>query len=218
METDKCPVSLMAASMLRAVFDIHAAMLNYDGVAKSPSYGRLRKKAAGKECKSRGVRRTETYAATTRDTARHSIRPFFEAVKLPLIPVDLSGTQMKQTLEDDLEYLHRTYDHDITATPCLAGALMSGQPSASAGSRIQTLSIRDETTMVQPMQEQAVDTTVVKAFVAGGHDGFLRIIGNTPDEDTGVIDSDAFLDYLKQLGTFPPDAQQPASATMQHAG
>jgi hypothetical protein len=43
--------------------------------------GRLRKKAAGKAREPRGMRRTLTYAAMTKDEAQRSIRPFYEAVK-----------------------------------------------------------------------------------------------------------------------------------------
>jgi IS4 transposase len=43
--------------------------------------GRLRKKAAGKARESRGVRRTLSYAAATRDEAQRSIRAFYEVVK-----------------------------------------------------------------------------------------------------------------------------------------
>ncbi|WP_051327913.1 bifunctional metallophosphatase/5'-nucleotidase [Desulfatirhabdium butyrativorans] len=179
------PGPLAAASMLRAVPGAQVAVLNYGGVRKGFSAG------------------TVTLADVL------EVLPFANT----LIRVDLSGARLKQTLEDALEYLHRKYGHDTAAAPYLAGASMSVQPSAPAGSRIQTLSIRDESGMLRPVQERAVYTTVVNAFVAGGHDGF-RIIGNTPGEDTGIIDSDAFLDYLKQLGTIPADAKQPQAGRL----
>ena len=177
---DSGPGPLAAASMLRAVPGAQVAILNYGGVRKGFAAG----------------------AITLADVLE--VLPFANT----LIRVNLSGAQLKQSLEDALEYLHRKYGHDTDAAPYLAGALMRVQPSAPAGSRIQTLSIRDETGMLRPVQEQAVYTTVVNAFVAGGHDGF-RIIGNIPGEDTGIIDSDAFLDDLKQLGTIPADAKPP---------
>jgi len=44
--------------------------------------GRLRKKAAGKARKPRGMRCTSVYAAMTKDEAQRSIRTFYEAVKI----------------------------------------------------------------------------------------------------------------------------------------
>ncbi|MEW6261179.1 MAG: bifunctional metallophosphatase/5'-nucleotidase [Thermodesulfobacteriota bacterium] len=184
--TDSGPGPLAAVSMLRAVPGATVAILNYGGVRKGFTAGPV----------------------TLADVLE--ALPFANT----LIRVDLSGAQLKQTLEDALEYLHSKYGRDTAAAPYVAGALLSVEPSAPAGSRIRTLSIRDETGGLRPVQEQAVYTTVVNAFMAGGGDGF-GIIKNIPGEDTGIIDSDAFLDYLKRLGTIPTGAEQSAVGTLQ---
>uniref|UniRef100_A0A7C4RTW3 Bifunctional metallophosphatase/5'-nucleotidase n=1 Tax=Desulfatirhabdium butyrativorans TaxID=340467 RepID=A0A7C4RTW3_9BACT len=181
--TDSGPGPLAAASMLKAVPEAAVAILNYGGIRKGFSAGPV----------------------TLADVLE--ALPFANT----LVRVDLSGAQLKQTLEDALEYLRIKYGHDTTAAPYLAGALMELEPTAPAGSRIRSLSVLDETGRFQPVQEEVVYPTVVNAFVAGGGDGF-RVIGNTPGVDTGIIDSDAFLKYLKQLGTIPADAEQAAAA------
>ncbi len=179
---DDGPGPLVADSMLKAVPEAAVAVMNYGGVRKGFSAGPI----------------------TLADVLE--VLPFAN----PLIRVHLSGAQLKQTLEDALEFIYAKYGHDTDAAPYLAGARMIVQPSAPYGSRIQSLSIRDETGEYRPVQEQAVYPTVVNAFVAGGGDGF-EIIAKTPGEDTGIIDSDAFLDYLKQLGTIPVDVTSAAA-------
>ncbi len=183
---DSGPGPLAAASMLRVVPGAAVAILNYGGVRKGFNAGPV----------------------TLADVLE--VLPFANT----LVRVDLSGAQLKQTLEDALEFLHSKYGSGTAVTPYVAGALLSVEPSAPAGSRIRTLSIRDETGGLQPLQEQAVYTTVVNSFMAGGGDGF-EIIRNTAGEDTGMIDSDAFVDYLKQLGTIPVDVEQCVAAPLQ---
>jgi len=51
-------------------------------VIKVLKMGRLRKKAAGKARESRGMRRTVSYAAMTRDEAQRSIRAFYKAANV----------------------------------------------------------------------------------------------------------------------------------------
>lgn len=171
---DSGPGPLAAASMLRAAPGAVVAILNYGGVRKGFTAGPV----------------------TLADVLE--ALPFANT----LVRVNLSGAELKQTLEDALEFLHSKYGHDTAAAPYLAGARMRVEPSAPAGSRIRSLSIRDGNGGLQPVQEEAIYPTVVNAFLAGGGDGF-GIIAKATGEDTGIIDSDAFLDYLKQLGTIP---------------
>lgn len=175
------PGPLAADSMLTAVPKAQLAVLNYGGVRKGLTVGPI----------------------TVGDVLE--IMPFANT----LVLVDLSGSELKQALEDDIDFLLAKYGAASMAMPYLGNALMTVRPSADKGERITALAIRATTGGYQPLQPLDRYKVVVNAFVAAGGDGFTAI-GNAPGfrTDTGIIDSDALRDYLQSLGSVANPTEQ----------
>ncbi len=119
-----------------------------------------------------------------------------------LVLVDLTGAELKQALEEGIDYLVTKYGAYSKKMPYLGGAVMTVRPTAAKGSRVAKLAIKNSDGVYLPLQTGKMYRTVVNAFVAGGGDGFATIKNATGfRSDTGIIDSDAFHDYLKKAGT-----------------
>jgi 5'-nucleotidase len=188
------PGPLSTDSMMAAVPKAQAAILNYGGVRKSLTTGSI----------------------TVGDVLE--VMPFANT----LVLVDLTGTELKQALEEDIDFLITKYGVNANAMPYLGGSIMAVRPSGIKGSRVTSLSIKDNNGVYQPLEPGTIYRTVVNAFVANGGDGFTPIknAGGFRN-DTGIIDSDAFRDYLKKLGTLSNPIEQritilPPEALLSH--
>jgi 5'-nucleotidase len=176
------PGPLAADSMLAAVPDAQLAILNYGGIRKDLLAGTI---SVG------DVLETMPFANT-------------------LVLVDLTGTELKQALEESIDFLRGKYSiNSPPAMPYISGIRFSVQPKAAKGSRVNDLEVKDETGDYQPVHVSTSYRTVVNAFVANGGDGFTSIKNATGfRSNTGIIDSDAFRDYLKSLGTVSNPTEQ----------
>jgi 5'-nucleotidase len=126
-----------------------------------------------------------------------------------LVLVDLTGAELKQALEEDIDFLIAKFGLSANAMPYLGGAIMTVQPTADNGSRITALAIKDSDGSYQPLDPGKVYRTVTNAFIANGGDGFTAIKNAAGfRSDTGVIDSDAFRDYLKIRATVRNPTEQ----------
>jgi 5'-nucleotidase len=134
------------------------------------------------------------------------VMPFANTLAL----VDLTGVELQQALEDGIDYLLTRYGpHDPPYLPYIAGIRCNVLLSAAKGARVSGLQIKDDGGAYQPVQPAAVYRTVTNAFVAGGGDGFSAIKNASGfRNDTGMIDSDAFLDHLQRLGTVANPTEQ----------
>ena len=168
------PGVLAADSMLVAVPNAQVALLNYGGVRRDIAAGTI---SVG------DVLEVMPYANT-------------------LVLVDLTGAELKQALEDDIDFLMTAYKRNPLYLPYVAGIRFSVKPDAVKGGRISSLMVKDKEGVYQPLQDASVYRTVVNAYVAVGGDGFVAIKNAKGfRSDTGLIDSDAFRDHLKALGT-----------------
>lgn len=175
------PGLLGADSMLAAVPRAQVALLNYGGIRKGLAAGTV----------------------SVGDLLE--VMPFHNT----LVLVDLTGAELQQALEEDIDFLIAKYRPGQHAMPYLGGALMTVRPTAARGSRILSLAIRDANGFYQPLQPATVYRTVTNVFVAGGGDGFAAIKNAAGFRtDTGIIDSDAFREYLKKLGTVSNPAEK----------
>lgn len=127
-----------------------------------------------------------------------------------LILLDLTGAELKMALEEGIDFLLQRYPgQNPPAMPYLAGASFSVRPAAAKGMRVSALAIKDEKGVYQPVNSGAVYRIVANAFVAGGGDGFAMVKNASGfRSDTGIIDSDAFRDYLKSLGSVSNPTEQ----------
>lgn len=166
------PGALGADSMLAAVPKAQVALLNYGGVRKDLLAGMI----------------------SVADVLE--VMPFGNT----LVVVDLTGEELKNALEDDLEFLLNKYGHAPLALPHVAGIRFTVTPSAARGARIGSLMIRTNNGTYHRLESADTCRTVVNSFVAGGGDGFSAIKNARGfRSDTGIIDSDAFRDYLTGL-------------------
>jgi 5'-nucleotidase len=167
------PGPLAAESMLAALPGAQLALLNHGGVR-------------------RGLRGDTISVGDVLE-----VMPFAST----LVLVDLTGAELKQALEDSIDYTIVRHGAGADAMPYIGNAKMTVRPTAAKDSRIASLTIMDKDGLYRPAAPEKVYRTVVNSFTAGGGDSFSVIKKASGFRiDTGIIDSDAFRDYLKNLG------------------
>jgi len=166
------PGLLATDAMLAAVPNAKAAIINYGGVRRDIAQGDI----------------------SVGDVLE--VMPFANT----LVLVDLTGLQIKTALEEAIDYQKTHYPaQDPPFMPYVAGLKFNVQPSAATGNRVSNLQIKAGG-VYQPVQAALVYRIVANGFVAGGGDGFVTIRNATGfRSDTGIIDSDAFRQYLQNL-------------------
>jgi 5'-nucleotidase len=165
------PGPLACDSMLPAVPNARAALINYGGVRRDLEQGDI----------------------TVGDVLE--VMPFGNT----LVLVDLTGAELKTALEQGVDFLITHYGMDPVYMPYVAALNFTVHLQAVYGLRVSNLEILDGGTYL-PVQNEAVYRIVTNAFVAGGGDGFTAIKNATGfRSDTGVVDSDAFREHLAVL-------------------
>ena len=124
-----------------------------------------------------------------------------------LVLIDLSGAELKAALEGDIDFLiGKKYPAPF---PYVAGMRFTLATYAARGQRATALEVRDAAGAYQPVREDAIYRCVVSNFVAGGGDGFTSIRNARGLRvDTGIVDSEALLAYLTQMGAVRPPSEQ----------
>lgn len=173
-KTNRGPGALAADSMLAAVPGAEVALLNYGAVRK------------------------DLLAGTISVADVLEVMPFGNT----LVLIELTGEELKRALEDDIDFLMIKHGRNPPTLPHVAGMSFTLTPSAARGQRVGSLAVRRSDGSYQAIDPVAIYRTAVNSFVAGGGDGF-SVIRNARGKrsDTGILDSDAFQDYLKRLGT-----------------
>jgi 5'-nucleotidase len=111
-----------------------------------------------------------------------SVQPFNNT----LIVMDLTGAQLKQSLEDIVEAARGRV---IWVS---AGTSYTLDPSKAAGSRVSNLMVSGK-----PVEPTATYRIVTNSFMADGGDGVVTLKNSTGYRyDTNTLDIDAFVDYL----------------------
>lgn len=176
------PGPLVADSMLAAVPNAQVAILNYGSVRK------------------------DLLAGTISVADVLEVMPFANS----LVLVDLTGEELKNALEDAIDFLLVKYGSlNKKSLPYISGINLSVSTTAPKGNRIKALSVRDSDGIYRLINPAATYRTVVNNFVASGGDGFSiykKVKGFR--SNTGIIDSDAFHDLLKSLGTVRKPVEQ----------
>jgi 5'-nucleotidase / UDP-sugar diphosphatase len=126
-----------------------------------------------------------------------------------LVVVDLTGAQIKAALEEGIDYLLAKYTGGKPPLmPYVAGIKFTVRPAAALGARVSNLEVKENGGYL-PIQTGAIYRFVTNSFVAAGRDGFAAIKNATGfRSDTGIIDSDAFREYLQSLGTVSNPTEQ----------
>ncbi|MFO7568244.1 MAG: 5'-nucleotidase C-terminal domain-containing protein [Smithellaceae bacterium] len=165
------PGPLACDSMIPAVPNARAALINYGGVRRDLEQGDI----------------------MVGDVLE--VMPFGNT----LVLVDLTGAELKTALEQGIDFLITHYGSDPVYMPYVASLRFTVDMQAASGSRVSNLAIEDDGSYL-PVSDAAVYRIVTNAFVAGGGDGFTAIKNAAGfRSDTGVIDSDAFRTHLATL-------------------
>lgn len=169
------PGVLGADSMLAALPGGTVAILNYGGVRRDLNAG----------------------VVTAGDVLE--IMPFPNT----LVQVDLTGHELEQALEEGIEFLLSKFGNmNPPVLPAVAGIKFSVQMGGGKGERVSQLAVKGSDGIYQPINPQALYRTVVNSFVANGGDGFSSIKQAAGfRSDSGIVESDAFREYLQKLGT-----------------
>jgi len=93
--------------------------------------------------------------------------------------------------------------------PYVSGINLSISMNALKGNRIILLNVKDSDGLYKPLDLDRTYRTVVNNFIAAGGDGF-NAFKNAKGfrTNTGIIDSDAFRDLLKSIGTILKPTEQ----------
>lgn len=180
LKTDRGPGALAADSMLAAVPGAQVALLNYGAVRRDLGAG----------------------VVSVGDVLE--VMPFGNT----LVLVELTGKELKQALEEGIDFLMAKHGRTRPTFPHVSGISFTVAPSAARGRRVSSLAARGSDGTYRPVDPLAIYHTVVNSFVAKGGDGFSTL-QNTRGRrsDTGILDSDAFREYLSRQGTLrnPPE-------------
>ncbi|HET9984663.1 MAG TPA: 5'-nucleotidase C-terminal domain-containing protein, partial [Longimicrobiales bacterium] len=89
----------------------------------------------------------------------------------------------------------------------VSGVLAAYDPAAPPGARVVSLTLADG----QPVRDDATYTVAVNDFLAGQGDAFAAFADPVARKDTGIVDLDALIDYLKAQ---PQPVHAPADARL----
>ncbi|MBX6364287.1 MAG: 5'-nucleotidase C-terminal domain-containing protein [Gemmatimonadetes bacterium] len=92
----------------------------------------------------------------------------------------------------------------------LSGVVATYDPTRPPGSRVVSLTLSDG----QPVRDDAAYTVAVNDFLAGQGDAFTAFANPVARKDTGIVDLDALIEYLKAL---PQPVRAPADPRLQVA-
>ncbi|MBN1615200.1 MAG: 5'-nucleotidase C-terminal domain-containing protein [Deltaproteobacteria bacterium] len=134
-----------------------------------------------------------------------------------LVVMDLSGRELKAALEEGAD---RPYGHDPLRPPpslYVSGATFRLDREAPKGSRISGIMVDDGDGRFIPLTDECLCSVTTNSFIARGGDG-NRSFATTRGYryDTGFIDAEVFMEYLRQL----PEATviEPAGQRIKAAG
>lgn len=166
------PGVLAVDSMLAATPKAQVALLNYGAVRRDLTAGVI----------------------SVSDTLE--VMPFGNT----LVLVDLTGEELKNALEENIDFLLAKFGRNSPALPYIAGISLEVALSNPRGNRVTSLMIKGRNGSWLAIEPGATYRTVVNSFVANGGDGFSSIRNARGlRNNTGIIDSDAFRNYLKRL-------------------
>lgn len=139
--------------------------------------------------------RTALEAGTVTWGDLNQLQPFANT----LVRLRLTGTQLRAALEHTV-----AGDHPIAQ---VSGIRIWYDPAREPGNRVVTAELDNG----EPLRDDAVYAVTVNNFMAEGGDGFAVLTDAIVQNDTGMIDLDALVDYLRQL---PQPVEAPADARL----
>ncbi|CAM3990415.1 bifunctional UDP-sugar hydrolase/5'-nucleotidase [Psychrobacter arenosus] len=158
-----------------------------------------------------GVRETIQAGTITYDDA-YTVLPFSNT----LVNLDITGQQVLTTLEDAIaNYLDN--NGSSGSHPYAAGLLWDLDLSQAKGNRVRNLEVRDRKTNTwSPIDLTKTYVMVTNDYIAEGRDGYTTLgpifTDKTKVEDTKLLYTQSFIDYIEKLGT----VSRPARSDYSH--
>ncbi|SMX74387.1 5'-nucleotidase, C-terminal domain [Brevibacterium iodinum ATCC 49514] len=122
-----------------------------------------------------------------------------------IVTMKMTGGQIKNVLEQQ-------WQPDGSSRPFLAlgtndALTWTFDPTRERGDRITSVSFEG-----QPIDESETCSVVSQSFLAGGGDNFTEFAEATEKADTGLIDSDTWMDFISENSPLEPDFSRRAIA------
>lgn len=122
-----------------------------------------------------------------------------------LVVMDLPGTAVTAVLESGLETA--VSGASDGAFPYVGRARYTADLSRPAGRRITRFEVRDKAGNWTAVDPGGTYRLGVNSYMAGGGDGYSRLRDAAGYRyDTGFVDAEIFVDYVKHMGTVEPPA------------
>jgi 5'-nucleotidase/UDP-sugar diphosphatase len=120
-----------------------------------------------------------------------------------LVLLTLTGAQVKEALENGVSQVEQSAGR----FPQVGGMRYSWNPSAPAGSRITGIQVSDGRGGFTPIDPNASYRVVVNNFIAGGGDGYSVLQRGANKVDTGFLDADVLVEYLRARSPVNPQVE-----------
>jgi len=121
-----------------------------------------------------------------------------------LFVLELSGSEIKDTLETVIENAIKAENPSTGAFPYLSGARYSADSSRPAGSRVTAIEVdvSGGKGNYRPISDATIYRLVTNSYLANGGDGYDNLKETTGYRyDTGFIDNATFIEYVRRLTT-----------------
>jgi NAD pyrophosphatase/5'-nucleotidase NadN len=135
-----------------------------------------------------------------------------------LVVLELTGAQVRQAIEDGVTKALAPSGASTGAWPYLAGARYSVNKENPAGSRVESVEIKDAQGNWTAISLQTVYRVVVNNFLATGGDGYTTLGAAAGYRyDTGFVDAEAFMGYVQHVGALSRPASTSVTSLKQAA-
>lgn len=123
----------------------------------------------------------------------HALLPF----KNTLVTLELTGTHILIALEHGA-------GRGGGAFPCVAGIRFVADMAKPAGARVYGVEIRSPEEGWHPLDPARTYRLVTNSYLARGGDGY-KVLQDIPSRvDTGFVDTNTFIEYVRKRGTLAP--------------
>ena len=125
-----------------------------------------------------------------------------------LVTLDMLGSDIKEMIENaiDRAYIEKT---NTGAFPYLGNAKFTIDANATKGSRIVEFKIKADDGNWTDLDSNKIYTIATNSYIAGGGDNYDEFVNNSTNKyDTGFVDNEDFIDYVKKhkvLNLLPAD-------------
>jgi 5'-nucleotidase / UDP-sugar diphosphatase len=119
-----------------------------------------------------------------------------------LTVLTITGAQVREALENGVSQVETTAGR----FPQVGGMRYSYDPKAAVGSRILSIDIKSGDSYT-PINPTASYRLVINSFAATGGDGYSVLTRGTNKLDTGFLDSDVLIEYLRNNSPVSPQVE-----------